>query len=278
VRRVAGAGPASVRLPADRVRDLVEVLVRNALEAMSSRGTLALRSRVREFDVTAADPAGVAPGSYVVVDVEDSGPGVPSLALDRAFEPFFTTKDTAAHVGLGLSRALAAARRAGGNILLENAPGSGAVATLLLPLLEVPLAKSAGRASGESEPVTAPGATPRPRAFVLDADAATRAFARHALETEGFKVFEAATTQELRTLAGRHSPELLLTPMVLPDMTGRDLARLMRSVHPALKVIYSTALGGHGIGGLGPHDALIAKPFTAGGLLTAVQMLREMAP
>lgn len=277
VHHYSNAPEAGVRLAADRLRDLVDVLVRNAIESVGSSGTVTLHARVRDFDLSGADQSGVAPGTYVVIDVEDSGPGATPLALDRAFEPFFTTKDSKAHVGLGLPRALAAARRAGGNILLANAPGSGAVATLLLPIAERSDAPRSRRRSAESEPVTGPGAVPRPRAFVLDDDPAAREFARRALEADGYKVYEAATTQEIRALADAHAPELLITPMVLPDMPGRDLARLMRTLHPALKVLYVTT-GVTSTGGLGRHDALLARPYTAGGLQTAVQLLRDLAP
>jgi DNA-binding response OmpR family regulator len=110
---------------------------------------------------------------------------------------------------------------------------------------------------------------------VLDEDSAHRAFTRHVLESEGYKVLEAANSGEVRSHAGAQTPHLLITPIVLPEMTGRELARNVRSLHPELKVLYVSS-GGTAAGNLGAHDALIAKPFTAGGLLTTVQLLRDI--
>ena len=123
--------------------------------------------------------------------------------------------------------------------------------------------------------MTGPGSVPRPRVIVLDEDPAHRAFTRHVLETEGFKVLEAANAGEVRSHAGAQTPHLLVTPIVLPEMTGRELARNVRSLHPELKVLY-VSTGAQPATNLGAHDALIAKPFTAGGLLTTVQLLRDL--
>jgi two-component system cell cycle sensor histidine kinase/response regulator CckA len=277
VKQSLNARNVRVRLSSDRLREILDQLLINAIEATKGAGVLAISSTLETYDASSAAAHGVTAGEYVVISIADSGPGVTSLTHDRAFEPFYTTKDGAMHSGLGLPRALAATRSVGGNVSLENQPDGGAIATVVIPIRTRARAVTPARTSGESEPVTAPGGSPRPRVIVLDDDPAHRAFTRHVLEAEGFKVLEAANAGEVRSHAGAQTPHLLVTPIVLPEMTGRELARNVRSLHPELKVLYvSSGLSGGATGNLGAHDALIAKPFTAGGLLTTVQLLRDL--
>lgn len=275
VRQSLNARNVRVRLSPDRLREILDQLLINAVEATKGTGTLAISTAVESFDAAAAAMHGVSAGEHVVIAIADSGPGLTSLSHDRAFEPFYTTKDGASHSGLGLPRALAATRSVGGNISLENQKDGGAVASVYIPIRARTRAVTPARTSGESEPVTGPGAAPRPRVIVLDEDSAHRAFTRHVLEYEGYKVLEAANPGEVRSHAAAQTPHLLITPIVLPEMTGRELARNVRSLHPDLKVLYVSS-GGTVAGNLGAHDALIAKPFTAGGLLTTVQLLRDI--
>jgi two-component system cell cycle sensor histidine kinase/response regulator CckA len=275
VKQSFNARGVHVRLSPDRLREILDQLMINAIEATKGVGTISISTSVENYDATSAAQHGVTAGEYVAVSIADTGPGLTSLTHDRAFEPFYTTKDGLSHSGLGLPRALAATRGVGGNVSLENQADGGAVAMVVIPIRSRARSVTPARTSGESEPVTAPGARPRPRVILLDEDGAHRAFTRHVLETEGFKVLEAANAGEVRSHAGAQTPHLLITPIVLPEMTGRELARNVRSLHPELKVLYVSS-GGTAAGNLGAHDALIAKPFTAGGLLTTVQLLRDI--
>lgn len=273
-----GAEDARVAIAADGMREIVDLLVRNAVEASRTGGAITVRSYVRSLDHAGADAAASVPaGRYVVVEIQDSGPGVSGLALTRAFEPFFTTKDPALHVGLGLARAQSAAQRAGGGVALTNAPTRGALATLYLPVSAAPetdrrrLPRLATSAS-----ISEPPSGGTMRALVVETDEKLRAMVRRVLEHEGFEVLLTDSAEGVRRIVETTRVTLLVAGMVLPELTGRELARHSRSLQPALKVLYMSSAGGAGTGALGPQDAMIAKPFTATAFATAVRLLVEL--
>jgi two-component system cell cycle sensor histidine kinase/response regulator CckA len=267
---LSGAADSRVPLSAERMRSIVDLLVRNARDAMNDHGALTLRSSERELTDAEGSQLGIAAGSYVVIEVVDSGPGIAPHTLDRIFEPFFTTRDTATHRGLGLPRALASARRAGGTLSIANGSTRGAIAVLFLPLV------AHEEVVEEQEPPTASGRRRRDRAFVLDSNADQRHFARAILEGDGYLVFEASDAADVRRLADLHVPAVLVTPLLLPESTGRELAQQVRSLHPEVRTIYTSPVVGGGVGPLGPMDALLTTPFTAGELLTATHLLRAL--
>lgn len=267
---LSGGAESRVPLSAERLRSIIELLVRNARDAMNDHGALTLRSRERVVNDAEASQLGVIGGRYVVIEIADSGTGIAQHTLERIFEPFFTTRDTATHRGLGLPRALASARRAGGALTVANGGTRGAVATLYLPLV------AQEEVAEEHEPLTTPGRRRRDRAFVLDPNADQRHFARTILEGDGYLVFEASDAAEVRRLADLHSPAVLVTPLLLPESTGRELAQQLRSLHPEVRAIYTSPVVGGGVGPLGPMDALLTTPFTAGELLTATHLLRAL--
>ena len=275
-----GADDARVPLAADGMHEIVDLLIRNAVEATRGSGTITVRSYVKSVVFSRLrSVAALQTGDYVVTEIQDTGAGSSATALARAFEPFYTTKDPGTHVGLGLPRAQSAAQRAGGSVSLANAEGRGAIATLYLPVSAAPptdrrLKPRPATPNSIAEPPS--GGTMR--AVVVEADNQLRTMVRQALEREGFDVLLANSSEGVRRIVETTRVTMLVTGMVLPDVTGRELARHIRSLQPSVKVLYLSSGGGSTTEGRGPQDAMIAKPFTASSFATAVRMLLELAP
>lgn len=264
LRLELGAPECRVPLDAERLRGIIAALLANAREAAGNAGSVTIRSVERQLGEEEAGHLGVRAGHYLCVEISDSGSEVPLSVLDRAFEPFFTTKDPTRHRGLGLPRVQAAVRRLGGAITLEHGFTRNVVATLFLP----------GGGTDAAEPPSVTDAAGRPRAVVLDEQPAIRAQLQRVLTGEGYRVQVAARVADVVALAEARDAALLVAPLVLAAGTGRELAQRLRSLHPDLRVLYTTASSGAGIGPMGARDALLTLPFTDGDLRTAVQLLR----
>ena len=267
------------KIDAEQLRQLVDQLTQNACDAMPRGGTLTFETAVVELDRdTAVGDVRIRPGEYVLLAISDTGEGMTAETAVRAIEPFYTTHDDGHHQGLGLATAYAITRQAGGGMAIASLVGMGTTVRIYLPRI-----KSAGspRASGESRAVTGDSTSAsQPTVLLVDDDGTLRATIRRALLQAGFNVLDAAGGAEALVVSETHPEniDLLLTDVVMPDVSGRELASRLRVQRPKLRVLYISGYSADAIrrdGGLGASEAFLQKPFTTGALVGAVRGLVE---
>jgi CheY-like chemotaxis protein len=180
--------------------------------------------------------------------------------LRHVFEPFFTTKEVGQGTGLGLSTVYGIIRQAGGAISVSSEPGSGAVFKIYLPKTEE-LPEPAPPAGGAYKPDGAH------TILLVEDEPGVRRMVRQALRRQGYTVLEAASAAEALQLCQRHrnSIHLLVTDVVMPDMSGRQLAQQVRSLLPRARTLFISGYAHEVIENqkeFDAQDAFIAKPFT----------------
>lgn len=282
LERLLGAGIAlSLELDddvpmADMDRGQIEqVLVNlavNARDAMPSGGTLTIRTRAADVDASKAARIGVRSlGRYAVLEVEDTGTGMPPAVMQRIFEPFFSTKAPGKGTGLGLSTCYAIARDHGGVLTVSSHPGMG---TRFLCYLPASTRTAAGpEAMADTWRDVVAGGTER--VLLVEDDAGLRTLLARVLRSRGYTVDEAADGAQglaLATGPGASRYGLVVSDLRTPRLGGATLARQLRRAEPSLPVLFVT---GHP-DDLDPDGTLdgapvLAKPFTAVQLLHAVR-------
>jgi PAS domain S-box-containing protein len=254
-------GPDVVPVLADRAQ-LEQVLINlavNARDAMPDGGTLSI--------------AVMGVGGGVRLTVADDGSGMADDVRDRAFEPFFTTKDPGQGTGLGLATVHGIVTDSGGTVDIDSAPGEGTLVTIFLPgCREAVLPPEPPVEPGERAPASA-------RVLVVEDQEPVRRQACRILADHGYEVHEAAGAEQ--ALAGWKPVDVLVTDIVMPGMTGPDLALAAMERNPDLRVVY---MSGHTEDVL-VHDrarernlAFVQKPFTRAALLRAVEDALAAAP
>jgi two-component system cell cycle sensor histidine kinase/response regulator CckA len=269
-----------VRVDAGQFEQIVLNLAINASDAMPHGGRLTIRTRHARLEHP--EPSGrftMEPGEYAVVSVEDTGVGMDDGTMERIFEPFFTTKDRAQGTGLGLSTVYGIVKQSGGYIHVDSAPGAGSRFKVWLPCAE------GEAASEEPEEVTSPQPAGRATVLVVEDDEAVRALSTRLLRDHGYTVLEASDGMRALQIAGMNldTIDLLFTDIVLPGLSGREVARRLLTSRPDLKVLYTSGFtndnliqGGIARGVLEAGIAFLHKPFTAADLLMRVDdLLRE---
>jgi CheY-like chemotaxis protein len=248
-------------------------LVVNGRDAMPHGGRLTISTSNRELaGDSGARPNGVRAGSYVALEVCDTGIGIDVTDHGRVFEPFFTTKEPGKGTGLGLSTVYGIVQQSGGHITLESAPGRGATFTVLLPRHignEPPAASQVNRRR-------LPGGTET--LLLVEDEAAVRSSARRLLERQGYSVLEARHGADaLRIVEESGRPiDLVVTDLVMPEMGGKELAERLRAHRPGLKVLFMSgytekAIAADGV--MPPNTGFVGKPFTVEQLM---RRLREI--
>ena len=250
-----GAPGCRVRIDPDRLHHALLNLAANAADAMRAEGgTLTLRSGVRVLRKP-ADP--LAPGSYAVVTLRDTGPGIAPEVADRLFSPFVTTKPTG--TGLGLVSVRETLRAAGGDVVLASAPGHGTEVRLFLPLVDPQPARPAA-----------------PVLLVEDEPALCRLAAR-ALRGAGWRVRTTGSAEAALALArSLPRPALLLCDLTLPGLDGAGLLRALRARWPGLPAVM---MSGYAETALPPELGAVAflrKPFALADLLARVEAAAEL--
>jgi len=267
--------PAFVRIDQGQLGQVLVNLALNARDAMPRGGCLRIETAREELDARAATRVSVPPGSYVTLTVSDTGTGIPAEAMPHLFEPFFTTKSDRG-TGLGLATVHAIVHQAGGTIAAVNLAEGGARFTIRLP--EAP----------DGCPASAPASGPQldgrgaETLLVVEDEAQVRLITVSMLKSRGYRVLEAATCQEALTIATtEESIDLLVSDVVMPELSGPELATRIRTVHPSIRVLlvsgYSAdAVARHGVDGAAP--SFLQKPFTGNQLAKKVRELLSAAP
>jgi hypothetical protein len=253
-----------VRADPAQIEQVILSLAVNARDAMPDRGRLRIRSRNLPWH-SAATPAG-----WVELSVSDTGVGMDPLTRTRVFEPFFTTKGTGKGTGLGLSTAYGVVTQSGGAIAVESEPGKGATFSIRLPAAEG-TAEPLGRPSG---PMRGPGGNET--ILLVEDEPALRAVARRVLEGGGYRVVETSGGEAALTLleGGTDGVDLLLTDVIMPGMSGPQLAARVREILPGLRVQFMTGYSEDAVafhGKLAQGTACLQKPFSPDRLLRFVR-------
>jgi CheY-like chemotaxis protein len=269
---------ASVKADPGQVEQVIMNLAVNSRDAMPQGGKLTIETMNVDLgdDYTLEHPP-VKPGAYVLLSVSDTGTGMDERAKAHLFEPFFTTKEQGRGTGLGLATVYGIVKQSGGFIWLYSEPGHGTTFKIYLPRIsEAPL----------SPPVTgSPEALHGTETILLAEDSAgVRAVAREVLQRNGYAVIQASDGRAALELAATHSGtiHLLVTDVIMPEMSGRQLADRLRDERPELQVLFVSgytddAIIRHGI--LEPGIAFLQKPFTPEALARKVRaVLDERVP
>ncbi len=261
------------RIKTDRgqIEQVIMNLAINAKDAMPSGGKLTIETANIELDEEyARSHIAVTPGRYVMLSVSDTGVGMTPEVRDRVFEPFFTTKEMGKGTGLGLSTVYGIVKQSGGNIWVYSEPGRGTTFKIYLPRMDEPLDERVERMVEKERP----GGDET--ILLVEDDKEVRMLAVRILKTQGYRVLEASEGREaLRALKGYDGLiNLLLTDVVMPEMSGRELANRLIPFHPKMKVLYmsgytDSAIVHHGILDKGVN--YIQKPFTVDGLARKVR-------
>ncbi len=265
--------PSLAQVMADpgQMHQVLMNLVANARDAMPSGGRLIIETANVELDEVYADVhPEVVPGPSVLLAVTDTGVGIDEETQRHIFEPFYTTKGPRAGTGLGLSMVYGIVRQSGGWIWVYSEPGKGSAFKIYLPVSEAVAQPEAG---GRVAPVTLNGSE---TILVVEDQEEVRRLAVEVLRSYGYRILEAADGQAALALADRQGEpiHLLLTDVVMPGMTGRDLARRLAPLRPEMKVLYTSGYTENVIAHRGVLDAGVAylpKPFTPEGLTTMVR-------
>lgn len=261
---------------ADRgqLEQVIMNLVVNARDAMPGGGTLTIATHNVHVDEDYAIPeANLAAGPHVQLVVSDTGVGMDRETLSRIFEPFFTTKAAGEGTGLGLATVYSIVKHSSGHISAYSEKGRGTTFKMYLPKAET--ASDQEERKAVARPVqssTATGAT----ILLVEDDQAVRGLASRILQKGGYVLLEAANGQEALRMAREHSGaiNLLLTDVVMPEMSGRTLAGEVALLHPATRVVYMSGFTKPDAvrqGLVESQSKYIEKPFSPDDFLRAVQ-------
>ena len=261
----------SIYADAGQIEQVLMNLVVNSRDAMPRGGTVTVATRnVEVGEEYAMGGAGPQPGPYVQLTVSDTGIGMDKDTQVRIFEPFFTTKPEGQGTGLGLATVYGIVQQSGGHISVYSEPGQGTMFRILLP-----------RHRERSEAAEKPAVQPSSRhgceaVLVVEDDPAVRALTRRVLQERGYSVLEAGDGTEALRLAEEYDGpiDLLVTDIVMPEMSGRKLAENLRTMHPAAKILFMSGFTETDViqqGLLEPGAAFVEKPFSPDGLAERVR-------
>jgi len=237
-------------------------LATNARDVMPTGGTLTIETA--NLDVLVPTVVGaitIPPGAYVTLAVSDTGYGIEPDVQSHVFEPFFTTKEAGKGTGLGLSSVYGIVSQSGGLLTLESRPGEGTSFCIFLPRVKAHPGTSFGRAPAPSGPA-------RPGVVLLaEDDSALRRLLRRTLAAQGHAVLDASDGVHALELATRHDGpiDVLLSDVVMPRMSGRELADSLAKSHPETIVVFMTAYTDDAVllRGISAREVrLLRKPFS----------------
>jgi len=265
----------SVLADAGQVEQVLMNLVVNARDAMPRGGSLIIETSNVEVAETRGTlrPGQVKPGSYATFTVADSGAGMDEATLARAFEPFFTTKGLGKGTGLGLSTVYGIVKQSEGEVQVRSKPGVGTAFTVYLPRRDA-------RISIIPAPRLTAADTGRETVLVVEDEDGLRALVQRILINAGYTVLVAQNGADALALFDQRQGkvDLLLTDVVMPQMSGYQLAERLARSKPTLKVLYMSGytdeiIDRHGV--LKDGVRLIGKPFTAADMSRKVRVVLD---
>ena len=273
---VVRSDPDAPTFLADRgqVEQVLVNLAVNARDAMAGGGTLMIEAGAIDVDHEYAQShPGLEPGRYAVLTVSDTGEGMAPEVVAHIFEPFFTTKGPGQGTGLGLSTVYGVATEAGGTVSVYSEPGIGTTFRVYFPTVDM------------SAPADDPAASPAPAArgrgetiLVVEDQPAMLKLTGRILEANGYRVLAASGPEDALRLAAEHDFHILITDLLMPEISGRDLVERIEALRPGRPVLYMSGYGEELLGSqrmIPEGAAFLQKPFTEQALLEAVVAVRE---
>jgi CheY-like chemotaxis protein len=263
-----------LRADKGQLEQVIVNLAVNARDAMPQGGRVTVRTR--NLLTGAHGGPGLWEGPAVLLEITDTGVGMDEATKARVFEPFFTTKQLGKGTGLGLATVYGIVKQSGGDIRVESAPGAGSTFRIALPRHEASGEEAAARPEPAAlEPQRAPAS--HETILLVEDEDAVRTAAQRILHRAGYRVLTAASGSEALERFAEYGNEvrLLLTDVVMPQMSGHALATRLTGLRPGLKVVYMSGyldevLGQHGV--LPEEIRFIGKPFQSSEL---TQLVRE---
>ncbi len=260
----------SVKADPCQVEQIIVNLVVNARDAMPRGGRVTIETANVALDVqTASKHVSVKPGEYVMLTVSDTGIGMAQETQARIFEPFFTTKEVGKGTGLGLSTVYGIVKQSGGNIWVYSEQGLGTVFKVYLPRIDDATAKT----NAKQEETNTPRGTET--ILLVEDEDVVRGLARKILMQAGYSVLDAKSGDEAIRLCHAHAGpiDLLLTDVVMPEISGKEVADRLLELRPSIRVLFMSgytdeAIVQHGV--LDANVKFIQKPFTWVGLTKKV--------
>ena len=256
-----------------QVEQVIMNLAVNARDAMPSGGRLTVETSNVQFGQRRnRPPMGAEPGSYIALIVRDTGHGMDEDTQSHVFEPFFTTKEKGKGTGLGLSTVYGIVKQSGGCIDVESKPGRGATFKIFFPRVE------GVSQSAEAPTVGAESVKGRETVLLVEDEPGVRRLVNETLRLHGYTVLEARHGIEALLTGAKHAGpiHLLLTDVVMPQMSGPEVAEKLATVRPDVKVLYMSGYPDHPAfskGGIDTEHSFLQKPFTPS---TLAQKVREV--
>jgi signal transduction histidine kinase len=252
-----------------QIEQVIMNLAVNARDAMPAGGKLLIETRAVQLE--SGQVASLLPGRYVQLSVSDSGHGMSAEIASRIFEPFFTTKEVGKGTGLGLSTALGIVEQAGGALTVESKVGVGTIFRVYLPVS----AEEAASETGAKEPkrIATRGAT----VLLVEDETPLRKLISQVLKSAGHTVLEAASGDEALALSARQAGpiDLLLTDVIMPGISGPELAARLRGRRPAMIIVFMSGYDNELVDkkSLETNASFLPKPFTPRALLKRIDSL-----
>jgi PAS domain S-box-containing protein len=276
---VADKPVGAIKADPGQIEQVIMNLVVNARDAMPNGGKLVVETANVELDDTyARDHVAVRPGRYVMLAVSDSGVGMSSETVAHIFEPFYTTKESGRGTGLGLSTVYGIVKQSGGYIWVYSEMGRGTTFKVYLPRVDeaverlpVAEAESPEKAKKGTETI-----------LLVEDEPDLRELTRAVLAAKGYKVIEARNAEDAERQAEGNGTKihLLLTDVILPGASGRELAKRILARHTKMRVLYMSGYTYNVIaqgGTLERGVAFLQKPFTPSGLADKVRQVLDAA-
>ena len=263
-----------VKVDPGQLGQILMNLAVNARDAMPRGGLLTIETHAVELGGTPRKThPECRPGRHVMLVLTDTGEGMPADVKARIFEPFFTTKEVGRGTGLGLAVVLGVVRQSGGSIEVYSKPGRGTTFEICFPAADQPVT-----ASLETEPATS--LRGNETILLVEDDDSVRRFALRSLQSHGYRILPAGDARQAMSIAEQHQGriDLLATDLVMPLMSGRELAQTLQPRFPRMKVLY---LSGYTDDDMVRHGLLhfavnfLQKPFTPSSLAQKVRQVLD---
>jgi PAS domain S-box-containing protein len=268
----------AVRTDPAQIEQVIINLTVNARDAMPNGGKLIIETTNVDLLQAYADThVAVTPGPYVMLSVSDTGTGMDAHTLAHIFEPFFTTKEKGKGTGLGLATVYGVIKQSGGNVWVYSELGMGTTFKIYLPRV--------GALTDIAQPVALPASQPQGSETILlvEDEEGIRSMVRGILQAHGYTVLEAGHPQAALEISRKFEGpiHLLFTDVVMPQMSGREVAEKISAARPSTKILYMSgytdnAIAHHGV--LEPGVPFLQKPFTPHALTQKVREVLDAVP
>ena len=256
------------RADAGQLEQVIMNLVVNAKDALPKGGKICIRTASVALDnADRPEHSFIKTGPYVMISVSDNGQGMDRETQARIFEPFFTTKEKGKGTGLGLSTVYGIVKQSGGYVFVQSESGRGTTFTIYLPRVDEPCdalgsSTTSSTSSGGSETI-----------LLVEDEESVRQLVRDTLTARGYNVLEAANGNSALTVAATYKDalHLVITDVVMPGLSGHELAQRLLAARPGLKVLYLSGYAQDAFPAAEAHKAFLQKPFTLQNLTRKVR-------